>query len=109
VMSFTVSRRTAEIGLRVALGAARSDVAWMIARQTLALVLVGIGLALPIAWALARVASHQLSAMLFGVTPFDPIAFSGATVLLLVVAAAAGSLPTRRAVRIDPILALRNE
>jgi predicted permease len=109
VMSFTVSRRTAEIGLRVALGAARFDVAWMIARQTLALVLIGIAVAVPIAWALGRIASHQLSVMLFGVTPFDPVTLAGATVLLIVVAAAAGSLPTWRAVRIDPLVALRND
>jgi ABC-type antimicrobial peptide transport system permease subunit len=109
VMSFTVSRRTAEIGLRVALGAARVDVAWMIARQTLALVLIGIAAAVPIAWALGRIASHQLSVLLFGVTAFDPVTLAGATLLLILVAAAAGSLPAWRAVRIDPLVALRND
>jgi predicted permease len=107
IMSFSVSRRTPEIGLRVALGAARSDVAWMIGRQTLALVLIGIAVALPIAWTLGRIASYQLSVMLFGVTPFDPITFGAATILLIAVAAAAGSLPAWRAARIDPMVALR--
>jgi predicted permease len=107
MMSFSVARRTAEIGVRMALGAARSDVAWMIGRQTLALVLLGIALALPIAWALGRLAANQLAVMLFGVTPFDPVTFALATALLIGVAAAAGSLPAWRAARVDPIVALR--
>jgi ABC-type antimicrobial peptide transport system permease subunit len=81
----------------------------MIARQTLALVLIGIAVAVPIAWALGRIASHQLSVLLFGVTPFDPVTLAGATLLLILVAAAAGSLPAWRAVRIDPLVALRND
>jgi predicted permease len=109
LMSFTVSRRTAEIGLRMALGAGRSDVAWLITRQTLVLVLAGIAIALPIAWLLARLASRQLSTMLFGVSPIDPVTVAAAAALLIVVATAAGSLPARRAARIDPIVALRND
>jgi predicted permease len=109
LMSFTVARRTAEIGVRVALGAARADVAWMIARQTLTLVLVGIAVGLPIAWMLARLASRQLSAMLFELTPADPVTMTAATGLLILVAMGAGWLPARRAARIDPIVALRNE
>jgi predicted permease len=107
MMSFSVARRTAEIGLRMALGAARSDVAWMIGRQTLALVAIGIAIALPMAYVLARVAANQLEAMLVGVTPFDPVTVGGATALLIGVAAAAGSLPAWRAARIDPMIALR--
>jgi ABC-type antimicrobial peptide transport system permease subunit len=73
LISFTVAQRTVEIGVRVALGAARADVVWMIARQTLTLVLVGIAAGLPIAWILARLASRQMSALLFELTPVDPI------------------------------------
>ena len=109
LMSFTVARRTAEIGLRVALGAPRAGVSWLIARQTLTLVLVGIAAGLPIAWLLARLASRQLSAMLFGLTPADPITIAAATGLLILVAMGAGWLPARRAARIDPIVALRSE
>jgi hypothetical protein len=109
LMSFTVARRTAEIGVRVALGAARADVAWMIARQTLTLVLVGIAVGLPIAWILARVTSRQVSAMLFELTPADPLTIAAATGVLILVAMAAGWLPARRAARIDPIVALRSE
>jgi hypothetical protein len=109
LMSFTVARRTAEIGVRVALGAARGDVAWMIARQTLTLVLVGIAAGLPIAVLLARLETTQLSAMLFELTPADPLTIAAATGILILVAMGAGWLPARRASRIDPIVALRNE
>ena len=109
VMAFTVSRRTAEIGVRVALGATRSHVRWMIARQTLALVLLGILVGLPAAWAVGRLASRRISGILFEVTPWDPPTLFAATIVLLGVGACAGMLPARRAVRIDPILALRND
>jgi putative ABC transport system permease protein len=109
LMSFTVARRTAEIGVRMALGAARAEVAWMIARQTLTLVLVGIAFGLPIAWLVARFASSQMSALLFELTPADPLTIAAATGLLIVVAMGAGWLPARRAARIDPIVALRTE
>jgi predicted permease len=109
LMSFTVARRTAEIGVRVALGAARGDVAWMIVRQTLRLVLAGIAAGLPIAWLLARLVTTQLSAMLFDLTPADPLTIAAATGVLVVVAMGAGWLPARRASRIDPIVALRSE
>jgi predicted permease len=109
LMSFTVSRRTAEIGVRVALGAARADVAWMIARQTLGLVLVGIGIGLPSAWMLARLTSHQISPMLFELTPADPLTIAAATGILILVAMSSGWLPAHRAARIDPIVALRTD
>jgi predicted permease len=109
VMAFTVSRRTAEIGVRMALGATRSDVRWMIARQTMTLVLAGVVVGLPAAWVVSRLASRQVSGMLFGVTASDPATMFAATIVLAVVAACAGMLPARRAVRIDPIVALRNE
>jgi ABC-type antimicrobial peptide transport system permease subunit len=108
-MSFTVARRTAEIGVRVALGAAPSVVARMIARQTLALVLVGIALGLPIAWILARLSTRQISGMLFEVAPTDPLTIAAATGVLILVAMGAGWMPAHRAARIDPIVALRSE
>jgi len=109
LMSFTVTRRTAEIGIRVALGAATTDVSWMIARQTLTLVLAGIAAGLPIAFLLARLAANQLSAMLFQLAAGDPLTVAAAAVLLILVAMGAGLVPARRAARIDPIVALRSE
>jgi predicted permease len=109
LMSFTVARRTSEIGVRMALGAARSDVAWMIGRQTLTLVIIGIAAGLPSAWILARLTSSHVSPMLFELTPADPLTIAAATGLLIVVAMGAGWLPARRAARIDPIVALRSE
>jgi predicted permease len=109
LMSFTVSRRTPEIGVRMAFGAGRMDVAWMIARQTLTLVLAGVAAGLPIGWILARLASRQMSAMLFELTPADPATIAAAIGILMLVAMAAGLVPARRAARIDPIVALRSE
>jgi len=108
LMSFTVARRTPEIGVRVALGAARSDVAWMIARQTLALVAMGIAAGLPLAWVLGRLASRQMSALLFELTPVDPLTIAGAIGVLILVAMGAGWAPARRAARIDPMAAFRD-
>ena len=81
----------------------------MIARQTLTLVLVGIAAGLPTAWILARLASRQMSAMLFQLTPADPVTITAAAGLLIAVAMGAGWLPARRAARIDPIAALRSD
>ena len=109
LMSFTVARRTSEIGVRVALGAASADVAWLIVRQTLTLALAGIVVGLPLAVVAARLASTQLSAMLFQLTPGDPLTIGAATGILIVVAVSAGAIPARRAAGIDPAVALRNE
>jgi ABC-type antimicrobial peptide transport system permease subunit len=108
-MAFTVSRRTAEIGIRIALGATRSDVGGLIARQALKLVLAGIAVGVPAAWIVGHLASRQLSGILFELTPADPITMTVATILLVLIAMCAGVLPARRATRIDPIVALRNE
>ena len=69
----------------------------------------GIALGLPIVWLLARLATTQLSAMLFGLTPADPLTIATATGVLILVAMGAGWVPARRAARIDPIVALRSE
>jgi predicted permease len=103
VLAISVSRRTAEIGIRLALGARSSDVLVMVLRQGLTLVLLGLAIGLPSAFFVTRL----LSTLLFGVGPHDPIAFAGATVLLLAVALAACVAPAIRASRIEPIAALR--
>ena len=105
VMAYTVSRRTREIGLRMALGAARREVLGMVMREVGLLVLFGVALALPSAFAL----SHLIQTQLYNVRGNDPAIFAVASVLIAAVASAAGFVPAVRATRIDPITALRNE
>jgi len=105
VMSFTVSQRTQEIGLRMALGAQLTNVRGMILGQTLKLTLIGVGLGLAGAFVLARF----LASLLFGVGTYDPVTFLGVALLLIGVALAASYIPARRAMRVDPIVALRYE
>jgi predicted permease len=105
VLATAVSRRTQEIGVRMALGAERPHVLRMIIRQGMALVLAGLAVGVPAAFLAARF----MSSLLFGVGPRDVISFAGATALLLVVALVACYLPARRATRVDPMVALRWE
>ncbi len=105
VMSYTVSRRTQEIGVRMALGAQLGSVRRMILGQTLRLTLLGVGIGLAGAFVVARF----LTSLLFGVGVYDPVTFLGVAALLLVVALAASYIPARRAMRVDPIVALRYE
>jgi predicted permease len=105
VMSYVVTRRTNEIGIRMALGAGRSKMLWMVAREILILISIGIVIGVPVTLAGDRLVSN----MLFGLTPTDPVTLVGATVLLLIVAAIAGYLPARRASLVDPMVALRYE
>ena len=104
-LSYAVSRRMKEIGIRMALGARQPQVLWMILKETLALVLMGIAIGLPAALLTARL----LSTMLFGLTPTDATTFSLAIALLTSVTLLAGYLPARKATKVDPMVALRNE
>jgi putative ABC transport system permease protein len=105
VMSYTVSQRTQEIGIRVAMGAQRSTVQRMILAQSLKLTLAGVALGLSGAFLLVRF----LSTLLFGIGAYDLVTFAGVALLLLVVALAASYIPARRAVNVDPMAALRSE
>ena len=105
LMSYGVARRTNEIGIRVALGAGRSAVFLMVLREGLLLAALGLGLGVPIALA----ASRLVSSMLFGLEPADPITMVTAATLLVVLAAVASYIPARRAMRVEPMVALRHE
>jgi predicted permease len=105
LLGYSVVRRTREIGIRMALGAQRRSVLWIIGRRALGLVAVGVAIGLPVAWA----ASRGLQAMLFGLTPTDPVVIAGAVVLLAIAAMMAAYFPARRAMRVDPTIALRHE
>ena len=105
VMSYTVARRTNEIGIRMALGARRSTVIRMIIGEIAVLVLAGTAAGAVAAFGLTKYVSN----LVFGLTPGDPLTFIGAAVLLLAVGLLAGYLPARRASRISPLAALRYE
>jgi len=105
VMAHGVARRTNEIGIRMALGARGGNIAWMVLRETLYLVLAGLILGVPAALLGARFIASQL----FGMSPTDPVTLAGAALVLTLVALLAGYLPARRASRVNPLNALRYE
>jgi ABC-type antimicrobial peptide transport system permease subunit len=105
VMSYTVARRTREIGVRVALGATSRSIGWLVIREVLVIAAAGILLALPAAWWLGQYVSTQL----YGVEPRDPLAIAAAVTLLVGVAILAGLIPSGRAARLEPTVALRRD
>jgi predicted lysophospholipase L1 biosynthesis ABC-type transport system permease subunit len=103
--SYTVARRTGEIGIRMALGAQRGTVVWMVLRDVLVLAVLGLAISLPVAMGTSKL----IESLLFGVKPGDPLAMAAAAVVLLGAALMAGYLPARKASRIDPVIAVRHE
>jgi ABC-type antimicrobial peptide transport system permease subunit len=105
VLGYAVTRRTNEIGVRLALGATPGTVLWSVLRESCALVAIGVAIGVPAALALTRLLASQL----YDVTPTDPWVLSGAAACLFIVALAAASQPAWRASRVDPLVALRYE
>lgn len=105
VMAYAVQQRTSEIGLRMALGAGRSDVVKMVLRGAFGQIGLGLGLGIP----LAILAGKLMKDQLFGVQPGDPVMLVAATVWLILAALLASVVPARRAAGVDPMVALRNE
>ena len=105
LMSYVVSRRTNEIGIRMALGAERMHVRWLVMREVLILVAVGIAIGVPA----ALLSSRLVASMLFGLRARDSASLLAAVAVMLAIAAIAGYLPARRASRVDPMVALRYE
>ena len=109
LLAFGVVQRTGEMGIRVALGARRVDVTWIVLREALVLVLLGVALGIPMAVAIARLTASQISGLLFGLEATDPVTIAAAALVMALVAATAAYLPARRASTVDPMIALRNE
>src|SRR5262249_60785744 len=105
VMANGVVRRTNEIGIRMALGAERRGILWMIMRETILLVLIGIALGVPVALGAARLVASQLHDL----SPADPFTLVVAALVLMGVASIAGFLPARKASKVNPLKALRYE
>lgn len=105
VVSFLVAQRTHEMAIRVAIGASATNVLWLVLRQGLEMAMAGAAAGLLGAWA----ARKMISGLLFGISPFDPLTFAGATIFLLLLVAVACAAPAWRASRVDPCAALRSE
>ena len=105
VMAYTVTRRTREIGIRLALGAGRSSLLKLVLREVALLTVVGVAIAIPVALAVTRLVRSEL----YGIVPNDPLSIAGAAVVLASVALLSGYIPAERATRVDPLTALRYE
>jgi ABC-type antimicrobial peptide transport system permease subunit len=109
VMSYSVARRTSEIGIRMALGAQHGNILAMVLRETLSLVGIGVVLGVGASFATAKIASHQVAGLLYGLKITDTASIWVAVAFIACVAAAASFVPVRRAMRVDPMVALRHE
>jgi len=105
VISYSVSQRTREIGIRIALGAQRREMLRLVLGEGLVVIVIGLAIGLGASLALTRF----LSGLLFGVSPTDPVTFAGVAALLALVALVACYVPARRAMRVDPMVAVRHE
>ena len=109
VVAYGVSRRTNEFGIRMALGAQRGDIRTLVVRQTLAAILCGVAIGIGGSLLVLRLLSSTINGMLYGIKPTDISLFVGATISLIAIALFAAFLPTRRAMKVDPMVARRYE
>ena len=105
VVAYGTARRAGEIGVRIALGAGRAGILWMMLRDALVLVAAGLAIGLPFSFAAAR----TVTSVLFGVQPADPLAFAATAGVLIAIGLAAAFFPARRAATLDPMRVLRQE
>jgi ABC-type antimicrobial peptide transport system permease subunit len=105
LIAYLVVQRTGEIGVRMALGAQRGEVTWMMMRRTLVWIGGGVGLGIPLALGTSGVAQN----LVFGLSAADPGTLIGAAIMISAMGLAAGYLPARRATRVDPVIALRHD
>jgi ABC-type antimicrobial peptide transport system permease subunit len=114
VMAYAVTRRTNEIGIRVALGARPAGIAWTVLRETMLLAATGIAIGIPVVLSMSPMLDHALApgwreSFAYGMKPHDPATIAGAVLTLAAAGVLAGYLPARRAARVDPMVALRHE
>jgi ABC-type antimicrobial peptide transport system permease subunit len=109
LMAFSVVRRTNEMGIRMALGAARARVMRLVMGEALLLVCAGLAIGVPAAFVGGRLAANRISGLLFGLRATDPVTMGLAVIVLVAAAASAAYLPAARAARVDPLVALRSE
>jgi predicted permease len=105
LMGYNVAQRTRELGVRIALGAPQASILWMVLRETLTLIIIGLAIGIPCALMAAKLIAH----MLFGLSPHDPLTLGAVLLALILATVLAGYIPARRATKVDPMVALRYE